>query len=148
MKRCRGLLSRSGRSGASSLEFALAVTPLMLLLLGIIDSGLVFWDWQAIQGTATAAARCAAIDASACKDPLTTPANTQNYAVTAAQLRGLPGFTTSNVTVSTGSAAQALCGGTTASVVTVGITYSVIAIQFVHMPSTVSALACFPLSTT
>jgi len=132
--------------GATSLEFALAAIPLFLLLLGIIESGLLFWSWQALQGAAIDAGRCAAINATSCANVATTPANTASYAATAAQQRGLGNVKSSNVSVTTGAAAQALCGSTTASVVSIVMTYKYPMISFIKLPSSLSASVCFPLS--
>jgi Flp pilus assembly protein TadG len=134
------------RAGAAALEFAMAVTPLLLLILGIIEGALLLWSWQALEGAVIDAGRCAALDATSCQNVATTPANTANYAATAAKLRGLGSVTSSNVTVTTGAAAQVLCGGTTAGVVAVSMTYKFQMISFIPLPSTLTAAACFPLS--
>jgi Flp pilus assembly protein TadG len=133
-------------SGATSLEFALAAIPLFLLLLGIIESGLLFWSWQALQAAAIDAGHCAANNFPACAHVATTPASTASYAATAAQQRGLNRVTSSNVSVTTGTAAQSLCGSTTASVVSILMTYQYPMISFIKLPSSLSASACFPLS--
>jgi Flp pilus assembly protein TadG len=132
--------------GATSLEFALAAIPLFLLQLGIIEAGLMFWSWQALQGAAIDAGRCAAIDANACANVATTPANTASYAATAAHQRGLNSVTSSSVSVTTGAAAQTLCGNTGATVVSIVMTYKYPMITFIKLPSTLTASACFPLS--
>jgi Flp pilus assembly protein TadG len=137
---------RRQRGGAAALEFALAVTPLLLLLLGTIEGGLLLWSWQALEGAVIDAGRCAALDATSCQNAATTPSNTASYAASAAQLRGLSSVTASNVTVSTGTTAKALCGNTTASVVTVSIAYKFSMISLIPLPSTLTVAACFPLS--
>jgi len=134
------------RSGAAALEFALAVTPLLLLILGIIEGGLLLWSWQALEGAAIEAGRCAGLDATSCQNVATTPANTASYAATAANARGLPSVTSSNVTVSTGATAKALCGNTTANVVAVAIAYKFKMISLIPLPSNLTATACYPLS--
>jgi len=133
-------------AGTAALEFAMSVTPLLLLMLGIIEGGLLLWSWQALEGAVIEAGRCAALDATSCQNVATTPANTASYAATAAHARGLASVTASNVTISTGTAAKALCGNTTAGVVAVAMTYKFQMVGFIPLPSTLTASACFPLS--
>jgi Flp pilus assembly protein TadG len=120
--------------------------PLLMLVLGSIQAGLVLWSWQVLQGAAADAARCAALNASACKNVATTPANTQAYAASAAQALGMSGVTTANVTVLTGAAAQGACGNTGANVVSVALTYSLMSVVLVPLPSKLTASSCFPLA--
>jgi Flp pilus assembly protein TadG len=143
----RGIAARlrGDIGGSGALEFALAAMPMMLLIFGIIESGLLFWSWQALQGAAIAAARCAALNATSCQNPASTPANTQNYAVAAALTRGLS-LAASNVTVTTGGAAQALCGNTAASVVSVALSYQFVSLPLVPLTSSLTASACFPVA--
>jgi Flp pilus assembly protein TadG len=136
------------RRGSTALEFALTALPMMFLTMGIIEGGLLFWSWQALEGAAIDAGRCAAINASACKNPASTPANTASYAAKAAGIRGLSGVTSSNVTVTTGSAAQALCGNTTASVISVALAYRFPAMAVIPLVTNLTASTCFPLTLT
>jgi len=132
--------------GSTSIQFALTALPFFLLVLGIIEASLLFWSWQALEGAAIDAGRCAALEAPLCGNPASSVTATQNYAVTAASARGLSAITTANVTVLTGTAAQAQCGNTTASVVTVGMTYHYAMIAIIPLPSNLSVSACFPLA--
>jgi Flp pilus assembly protein TadG len=135
------------RSGSTALEFGITALPMMFLLMGVIEGGLLFWSWQALEGAAIDAARCAAINASSCKNPISTPGNTASYAAKAAAIRGLSGVTASNVTVTTGAAAQSLCGNTTASVVSVAMAYHFPAMEVVPLLSNLTVSTCFPLTT-
>lgn len=119
---------------------------LLMLIIGIIQVGLLFWRWHALQAAAADAARCAAIGAPACLNPATQPGNTRTYAVSTAAARGLSGVTANNVTVTTGAAAQAICGATTASVVVVSLSWQVGSSTLVNLPSSLIASACFPLA--
>ena len=132
--------------GSTALEFALTALPMMFLTMGIIEGGLLFWSWQALEGAVIDAGRCAAINATSCKNPTTTPANTASYAAKAAGVRGLTGVTSSNVTVTTGAAAQALCGNTTASVISVALAYRFPAMAVIPLVSNLTASTCFPLT--
>jgi Flp pilus assembly protein TadG len=136
------------RGGSTALEFALTALPMLFLTFGIIEGGLLFWSWQALEGAAIDAGRCAAINAISCKNPTTTPANTASYAAKAAGMRGLSGVTSNNVTVTTGSAAQALCGNTTASVISIALAYRFPAMAVVPLLSNLTASTCFPLTLT
>ena len=131
--------------GSTALEFALTALPMMFLTMGIIEGGLLFWSWQALEGAAIDAARCAAVNATSCKNALTTPSNTASYAAKAASVRGLTGVTASNVTITTGSAAQALCGNTTVKVISVAFAYRFPAMAVVPLISNLTASTCFPL---
>ena len=137
---------RKNRGGATALEFALAALPLLLLIMGTVEGGLLFWSWQALESTAIDAARCAAINATACKNSVSTPVNTQNYAAATGTSRGLISFKAANVTVSTGAAAQAVCGRTTVSVVSVSLSYHYPAMAVVPLPTTLVTSACFPFA--
>jgi Flp pilus assembly protein TadG len=136
---------RSDKTGGVTTEFAITVVPLLMLVLGMLQAGILFWRWQALESTALDAARCAGLNATSCQNAATTPANTQNYAVTTSLMRGLTGLAASNVTVTTGSAAQAACGSTTASVVSVALSYDLGTTYMLSLPSTLTATACFPL---
>jgi Flp pilus assembly protein TadG len=133
------------RRGATALEFALTAVPMLLMTMGIIEGGLLFWSWQVLESAAIDAARCAALNASSCKNPVTVPSNTANYAAKAAGVRGLTGVTASNVTVTTGAAAQALCGNTTVNVISVAFAYHFPAMAVVPLPTNLTASTCFPL---
>jgi len=139
---------RRDTRGAAALEFAMTAICLLVLVIGIIESGLMFWSWQALQGAASDAARCAALDSTSCKDVATTPANTQSYAVTAASARGLSGVASGNVTVLTGTSAQSACGATSATVVSVSVSYVYGPVFLWSLKPSMTAAACFPMSAT
>jgi Flp pilus assembly protein TadG len=137
---------RRDAAGSTSVEFAMTALSLLVVTLGVVELGVVCWSWQVLEGAASDAARCAGINAtgSPCANVTTTPSNTQTYAATAAQTRGLSSITTSNVTVSTGTGLAA-CGSTTANVVSVTLTYQISLVFVVALPSSISATACYPI---
>lgn len=139
------ILGRDG-AGSTAVEFAVVALSLFLLLLGSIEGGLLYWSWQALEAATIDAGRCAALNAPSCGNPAISITATQNYVVAAAALRGLAGVSAANVTVQTGAPAQASCGKTTASVVTVAATYTFPMVSFVPLPSKLSASVCFPLA--
>jgi Flp pilus assembly protein TadG len=131
-------------AGVVALEFAICAPVLFWLIFCTIDVGIATWMWQVLEATASEAARCAGINATACKNATTAPINTQTYAVSAATALGLSAVTTSNVIVSTGAAAQTVCN-TTASVVSVSVSYTYVPVVL-PLSSSLSASACFPLA--
>jgi len=57
------------RSGATAVEFAYVVGPLLLLLVGVIEVGRLMWTSHALDELAIDAARCIGIRASGCATP-------------------------------------------------------------------------------
>ncbi|MGA7974726.1 MAG: TadE/TadG family type IV pilus assembly protein, partial [Pseudolabrys sp.] len=49
------------RRGAVAIEYALILPALLLLVIGIIDTGRVLWTYTTLYRATEAAARCAAI---------------------------------------------------------------------------------------
>ncbi len=130
------------RSGAAAVEFALAVLPLMLTVVGVVQLGRYAWAVQAVEAVATAAARCVGLRSTSCASSSKPSVTlTQTYAVNTAKAWDLT-LTASQVTVAT----SATCGGTSAmSQVTIAYTFAagsglVPALSSVQ----VSATACFP----
>jgi Flp pilus assembly protein TadG len=134
---------RRDAGGSTAVEFALCSVPLLLLIVGALEGSLLFWTWEAMQGAASAAARCYSIGATSCK----TTSQAQSYAVNAAALRGLTGLTVANVTVSTSTTAQAQCNNTAATVIAIQVTYTFAGTRFIPLPSGLTATACFPAPT-
>ncbi len=54
------------RSGASAVEFALVLGPLIFLILGAMEYGRLLWTKQALQEAAIAGARCMGVLATGC----------------------------------------------------------------------------------
>lgn len=52
--------------GATAIEFALVVGPLLLLFIGVIEVGRLMWSGHALDEVAIAGARCIGIHAPAC----------------------------------------------------------------------------------
>jgi Flp pilus assembly protein TadG len=111
-------------SGAVAVEFVVMLGPLLLLLLGTFDIGLMTLASTRINFAVEAAARCGAISAAMC----TSPPQTAAYGASAA---GLPGLNASGFLVTT----QA-CGIN----VTATYTYAGVLLPAI----TLSAGACYP----
>ena len=54
------------RTGAAALEFALVAMPFLMLVFAIVEFSRVAWTQSALQFAVERAARCAAVNASAC----------------------------------------------------------------------------------
>jgi len=54
------------RRATTAVEFAIVGLPLMLVSLGTLDLGLILWTQSALEAVAADAARCGAIQGSAC----------------------------------------------------------------------------------
>lgn len=92
---------RCDRAGATSVEFALVASGFVLLLIGGLQIGLLWWTENAMQITAALTARCAALGS--CTDPA-------SYAASLAGDWTAPGaVTAADVTVS--AAASSSCHG-------------------------------------
>ena len=89
---------RSRRRGAVAIEYALILPALLLLVIGIIDTGRVLWTYTTLYRATEAAARCAAINTTDCG----TVGQVQSYAV--AQAFGL------KIDAAAFSVATAACG--------------------------------------
>jgi Flp pilus assembly protein TadG len=86
------------RDGAVAVEYGLILPVLLLLVLGIADTGRLLWSYATLAHAVDAAARCGAIGASGC----TTAAQIQSYAAT--QAYGL------TISAASFSATAASCG--------------------------------------
>ena len=73
------LIIRS-RRGNVAIEYALILPAFLLFVLGVGDTGRLFWTYTAMSHAVDAAARCGAIAATGCTDP----ASTADFAATQA----------------------------------------------------------------
>jgi Flp pilus assembly protein TadG len=88
---------RRTRRAVAALEFALLSVPLMLLVFGVIEFGRLLWTQQALQMTASEAARCVGILANSCSSGGSySSANTTSYIETVASSWGIT-LTSSNI---------------------------------------------------
>jgi len=111
-----------------AVEFALVLPVLLMFLLGIIDMGRLAWTVTTLDFATSAAARCDAINATACA----TVALTQSYAVSQTPGMVLP---TSDFTVSSPS-----CGDQ----VSVAAPFVFFTPWIVPTNLTLTASACYP----
>lgn len=114
--------------GAVTIEYALILPVLLVMVLGIIDVGRLLWTQTTLERAVEAASRCAAINTTLCG----TTAKIQNYAVT--QAYGLT-VTTSVFTVST-----PVCGVT----VQASFPFRLIVPWLARTSLTLTATSCYP----
>lgn len=80
MRRDAIIRSTCGRRGSVALEYGLIAPLLLVLVLGIIDTGRLIWTYTTLYRATEAAARCGAINTTTCA----TAAQIKAYAVTEA----------------------------------------------------------------
>jgi Flp pilus assembly protein TadG len=133
--------------GAAAVEFAAVLGPLLILIFGVFEFGRLLWVRQALQETATAAARCMGMSASSCAASGAYSASATNtYIVNLAGGWGVT-LTASNITLDN----NATCAGVTAtngfSSVTITYTFQSVVPSFISSLNGGKALtstACFP----
>ncbi len=88
--------------GAAAVEFSLIAPVLLVLAIGSLDAGIVFWKWNAIQGIARTTARCVAIGSNSCST-ITSGCGSSDagvcFALAQASASGVSELAASNITV-------------------------------------------------
>ena len=143
--RSRGLKSfTASEHGASAVDFALVVVPLLLIVFGIVEYGRLMWTQAAIQEAAMAAARCMGLKQSSCA---TNGSYSQSQTLSYVQTKGQNwsiSIPTSGVTLNN----SATCSGTSGfSQVTISFTFtSAVPLLLASLSDGVNiqAVACFP----
>lgn len=136
--------------GTTAVEFALVVPMFLTLIFGTVEFGRLLWTEQALQETATAAARCVALAQGTNPNGNCTSSGTYSSSSTTTYVRNVaagwglsvPG---SGITPST----TANCGGSSGgfSQVTLTYTFNSLVPSLVHLNSsglTLTASACYP----
>jgi Flp pilus assembly protein TadG len=133
--------------GATAVEFAAVLGPLMILIFGVFEYGRLLWTREALQETATAGARCMGMSATSCASGGTySSSNTDTY------IEGLAtnwGVTLTAADISLNSSTT--CAGVTAangfSTVTITYTFQSIVPSLITSltgGTTLTSTACFP----
>lgn len=130
--------------GASAVEFALVVIPLLVLLMGTVEFGRLLWTRQAMQSLALSAARCMGVHQTTCSNAgAYDSSNTTAYIVQAASALGVA-ITATNVVLN----ANTSCGGVADfSMVTITYTFTSVVPQLIPgLPDGIplNTTACFP----
>lgn len=114
-----------GKDGITTIEFALVLGPLLILLTGIVKVGEVMWVQNALNYAVEEAARCGAVNATVCA----TPGEIQTYAANAAG-SGL---------AATYTASPQGCGSNVTATYTVTVSA-----PFLNFSIPLNANACYP----
>jgi Flp pilus assembly protein TadG len=132
------------RSGANAVEFALLSVPLLLLLLGTVEFGRMFWAQHALQETATAGARCVGVLQTGCTQNGTYNAvNTITFISGMAAQDGIA-LTSADISVNNNTTCSGLSGFTT---VQISYTFATVLPSFLTSLANaplLRATACFP----
>jgi Flp pilus assembly protein TadG len=141
MTRRRLIQAAAGRSGASAVEFALVVFPLMLVIFGVIEFGRAMWTREALQETAIAGARCMGVLNSNCTTGRTYSASsTTAYIQTVARAWGIA-LPSTGVTLDR----NATCAGVSGfSSVSLNYTFQAVTTGPLGAGAPLTARACFP----
>ncbi len=114
--------------GTTAVEFALIITPLFLLLFGVIEFGRLMWTQSSLHFAVEEAARCASVTPGTCG----TSGQTAAYAAAAISFLNIPS--------SAFTATTASCGHQ----VTASFAYKFIVTGLFPYTPTLGATACFP----
>ena len=131
----RGVQSVAGdRHGATVVEVAIVLPILLLLIVGVMEVSFMMWTQLSLNFAVEQAARCGALNTTACN----TAAKIQSYA--AVQAVGVPGLTAANFTVHQSGAAA--CG--TGAQVTASYDFESMVQGLVPYSLTIKATSCYP----
>lgn len=108
---------RADEEGASAIEFAFCATILAVLVLGLVDFGMGFWDRMQVDNAVRAGAAYAVVNGynqtniQTAANNATYAINISNLAATASEVCGCPDPTT-GISTPTGGSATPPCTGT------------------------------------
>jgi Flp pilus assembly protein TadG len=133
--------------GSAAVEFAAVLAPLMLMIFGVEEYGRLLWAREALQETATAAARCMGMSASSCASSGAYSASaTDTYVENQATNWGLT-LTSSNIALNSNTT----CAGVTAtngfSTVTLSYSFTSVVPRLatgIGGGESLSTTSCFP----
>jgi Flp pilus assembly protein TadG len=135
------------RGGATAVEFAAVLGPLLLLIFGVFEFGRLLWTREALQETATAGARCMGMSATTCAaGGAYSASNTQAYVIALANNWGVT-LTGANVALNNNATCAGVAAANGFSNVTITYTFQSIVPNFVTALSggtTLTTTACFP----
>lgn len=131
-------------SGANAVEFALLSVPLLLMLLGVVEFGRMYWTQHVLEEIANAGARCIGVLQSGCtKNGVFDSANTINYISGRAAVGGIP-LTRSNIIVNNNTSCSGLTGFSSVQVTYTFVTMLPSFLSSLGNGPHLSASACFP----
>lgn len=118
----------SQRTGAVSVEFGFLILPMLVLIFGVMQFGMIIWTQTSMQYSVERAARCASVNKTLCG----TSTQIQQYAAT--QMVA-PGASSGNFTYT-----AVTCGNQ----VTASFTYNYLFQMFLPASVTLTAKSCYP----
>jgi Flp pilus assembly protein TadG len=131
---------RELRHGTTTLEFALVITPFLLLLFGGIEYARLLWTWQALQLTGDETARCVAISGTSCPAPT-------SYAVSLAGQYGAWGLTSRNVQITNPDSSCHPPSNNSAVSVTLSLSFTSPAAALIPLLNqTITTVSCYTLT--
>jgi Flp pilus assembly protein TadG len=142
-------LARLGRArgGAAAVEFAAVLTPLLLLVFGAFEFGRLLWTREALQETATAAARCMALEASSCASSgAYSSTSTTSYIETQASNWGIT-LTSSDISLNGSTTCAGVSASNGFSTATLTYTFQSVVPTFIsplRNGINLSSTACYP----
>ena len=144
MRRRSPLAFLKDDEGASAVEFAIVLTPLLLIAFGSLEFGRLMWTRTALQEVAMSTARCMGVKQPAC---VTSGSYSASKAATYAQSEGANwsvAIPTANVSLNN----SATCAGVTGfSQVSINLTFQTVVPLFLTPLANgtpLRAVACFP----
>jgi Flp pilus assembly protein TadG len=145
MRGLRSLWRDAG--GASAVEFAAVLGPLLLLTFSVFEFGRLEWTREALQETATAGARCMGMTTTSCASGgAYSSANTQTYIEGVANSWGIT-LTSANIALNNNTTCASVTAPNGFSTVTITYTFQSIVPNEVHAltgGTALSTTACFP----
>jgi Flp pilus assembly protein TadG len=131
-------------SGASAVDFALLSVPLLLVLMGTIEFGRMYWTQHVLEQTATAGARCVGVLLPGCtQNGVYNAASTVTYISGIAANGGIV-LASTNIAVNNNASCSGLSGFST---VQISYTFATVLPNFLTALANgpnLSAQACFP----
>lgn len=137
MIRALGLVLRLGRArrGATVVEFALGVSVLGMMTMGLLGAALMGWTRSGLQAAAAATARCVALGAPACAAP-------EAYAVGLATQWVFPGvISEDDVTVTSATTCNEATGDYTRVTISTGH-WATSVLPVAHNAASLTVTAC------
>ncbi len=135
------------RSGASAVEFALALGPLLLMMFGVEEFGRLLWTREALQETAAAAARCMAMTSTSCAAAGAYSASSTGAYVKSTASNWAVTLADANITLNNNTTCAGVSAPNGFSSVTLSYTFQSVVPNFLSALSSgkaLSATACFP----
>jgi Flp pilus assembly protein TadG len=133
--------------GATAVEFAAVLGPLMILIFGVFEFGRLLWTREALQETATAGARCMGMSATSCAS-----GGTYNSGDSDTYIEGLANswgvtLTAANITLNSNTTCAGVSAANGFSSVTITYTFQSVVPSLITALSggtTLTSTACFP----